>query len=108
MTLQIRIEHLEVRTDLPDFPKAVKTVHWRIIKTDQGHTADIYGAQEVGDPQDPFTDFENLIEQQVIDWLALDLSSMEAALDARLAQLINPPVVGVTPPWATAAQAPSV
>jgi hypothetical protein len=79
----------------------ITTVHWSASKTSGEHTASRYGSVglTVGDTIIPFAD---VTEANVLAWLgaALDLTEMEAALDAQLAALANPVVLNGFP-WAT-------
>ena len=83
----------------------VFTVHWRRQATDGTHNADIYGSQAVTlDAEAPFTPYADLTEAQVIGWLedafgAEQLASQVAALDAQIANQINPPVISPALPW---------
>ncbi len=78
----------------------ITTVHWSASKTSGEHTASSYGSVGLtaGDTVIPFA---NVTEANVLAWLgtALDLTEMEAALDAQLAALAAPAVIdGI--PWA--------
>jgi hypothetical protein len=79
----------------------ITTVHWSASKTSGEHTASSYGSVGLtaGDTVIPFA---NVTEANVLAWLgtALDLTEMEAALDAQLASLAAPAVLNGMP-WAT-------
>jgi hypothetical protein len=79
----------------------ITTVHWSASKTSGEHTASSYGSVGLtaGDTVIPFAD---VTEANVKSWLgtALDLTEMEAALDAQLAALAAPAVLNGMP-WAT-------
>jgi hypothetical protein len=76
----------------------ITTVHWSASKTSGEHTASSYGSVGLtaGDTIIPFAD---VTEANVKAWLgtALDLTEMEAALDAQLAALAAPAVLDGTP-----------
>jgi hypothetical protein len=78
----------------------ITTVHWSASKTSGEHTASSYGSVGLtaGDTVIPFAD---VTEANVLAWLgaALDLTEMEAALDAQLAALAAPAVLDGMP-WA--------
>ena len=80
----------------------ITTVHWSASKTSGEHTASSYGAVGLtaGDIVIPFA---NVTEANVQAWLAsaLDLTAMEAALDAQLAALAAPAVLNGMP-WSAA------
>ncbi len=78
----------------------ITTVHWSASKTSGEHTASSYGSVGLtaGDSIIPFAD---VTEANVQAWLgtALDLTAMEAALDAQLNDLAAPAVLDGLP-WA--------
>ncbi len=80
----------------------ITTVHWSASKTSGEHTASSYGSVGLtaGDTVIPFA---NVTEANVLAWLgtALDMTEMEAALDAQLAALAAPAVLNGMP-WAAA------
>jgi hypothetical protein len=80
----------------------ITTVYWSASKTSGEHTASSYGSVGLtaGDTIIPFAD---VTEANVKAWLgtALDLTEMEAALDAQLAALAAPAVLDGMP-WAAA------
>ena len=78
----------------------ITTVHWSASKTSGENTASSYGAVGLT-ASDTVIPFANVTEANVKAWLAsaLDLTEMEAALDAQLAALAAPAVLdGI--PWA--------
>jgi len=84
----------------------VFTIYWRRQAVDaDGHFADCYGTQGVTlDPSAPFTPFPDLTNEIVEGWLAgamgvERLSEIDAALDAVIANQINPPVITPPLPW---------
>jgi len=80
----------------------ITTVHWNASKTSGEHTASSYGSVGLtaGDTVIPFA---NVTEANVLAWLgeALNLTEMEAGLDAQLAALAAPVVLDGLP-WAAA------
>lgn len=82
----------------------VTTVHWSVTKTDGTYTASAYGTESfTPDPDAPgFVPWSQLTEADVKGWLtdrwgADGVAAKEAALDAQLANLANPPVVSGVP-----------
>lgn len=77
----------------------INTVHYTVIKTDGEAVGSSYGSVgvEVGDTVIPFA---NLTEAIVIDWVKekLDLVSLEANLDAQIAEA-KAPKVATGLPW---------
>jgi hypothetical protein len=102
------IEHMEVLPEFEGKENVVKTVHWRALlesETSQ-HVVSAYGSVllPVNDLT-PFTEFENLTEAQVVEWVKARISNVaaiESSLSQQLADLENPPVVTLLPPWPSA------
>ena len=96
--MELKVNQLDRNTD----GDIVTTVHWTAIKQDGEFTASSYGTVgvEVGDTVIPFA---SLTEEVVKTWLAekLDLVTMEANLDAQLAEL-KAPKVATGLPWVSA------
>jgi hypothetical protein len=78
----------------------ITTVHWSASKTSGEHTVSSYGSVGLT-ASDSSIPFANVTEADVQAWLAsaLDLTEMEAALDAQLAALAAPVVLDGLP-WA--------
>lgn len=84
----------------------VTTVHWSTAKTSGEHTASQYGTESFEATEGSFVPFDQLTQEMVTGWLterwgAEGLAAKEAALDAQLAALANPPVVSGLP-WSQA------
>ena len=84
----------------------VTVVHWRTEKTAGEHTASQYGTESFEHTEGTFTPYADLTIAQVQGWLTDrwgtdGVAAKEAALDAQLAALANPPVVSGLP-WAQA------
>lgn len=80
----------------------VTTVHWRTEKTDGTNTASQYGTESFQEAEGGVLPFDQLTPEIVTGWLtarwgADGMAAKEAALDAQLAQLANPPVVSGLP-----------
>lgn len=82
----------------------ITVVHWSTSKTSGEHTASQYGTESfTPDPTAPgFKPYATLTEADVKGWLterwgADGVAAKEAALDAQLANLANPPVVSGVP-----------
>lgn len=81
----------------------VVSVRYTLMADDgDGHTASIGGQFTVTyDPEDPFIPFCDLTQAEVEGWAnkCLDVPSLEQQLDEIIAQVINPPIVSLPPPW---------
>jgi hypothetical protein len=95
MTTVWTIPNLERNTD----GDVVTTVHYVATKTDGEFVASVYSsmAVEVGDD---FVPYASLTEATVVEWVKakLDLVSLEAALDAQIADQ-KAPKVSSGVPW---------
>jgi hypothetical protein len=80
----------------------ITTVHWSASKTSGKYTASSYGTVGLT-AGDTVISFANVTEANVLAWLgeALNLTEMEAGLDAQLAALADPVVLDGLP-WAAA------
>lgn len=92
--MELKVNQLDRNTD----GDIVTTVHWTAAKADGEYVASVYSTQavEAGDTVIPFAD---LTEEVVKSWLAekLDLVSVEAALDAQIAEQKSPKVASGLP-----------
>lgn len=99
-----KVEQLECVTSA-NGPQ-VFIIHWRINAVDGEYTATVCGAQTITEPLGgSFTPYDQITEQQVIDWAKADLgpekvAAYEAGVLADLDRLKNPPVVVMPFPWA--------
>lgn len=95
--MEFKITNLDRNTD----GDIVTVVHWTATKTDGDFIASVYNTQavEVGDTVIPFA---NLTEETVANWVKekLDLESLEAALDAQIAEQ-KAPTKASGLPWVT-------
>ena len=97
-TITWAIANLERKLPDGDVPPdgQVYTAHWTVNLEDQGETAGAYGSVGFGDPDpDNYTPFDQLLEDQVIDWVKTALgdeqvASIEASLEAQIQEKLNP------------------
>jgi hypothetical protein len=84
----------------------VFTVHWTCSGEESGFTAFVYSTQSVTvDPSEPFTPYDQLTQNQVLNWIwtsGVDKDATEATVNQQVQNLINPPVVTPPLPWASA------
>ena len=86
---------LEVKLIDGDLEKVITTVHWRYTGTDEnGISADMYGAKGLKAP-DPknFTEFEDLDNKTICDWLGLDIEAMEENIANQIDLKVNPKII---------------
>jgi len=93
--MEFKIVNLDRNTD----GDVVTNVHWTVFKTDGDAIGSSYGtvSVEVGNDIIPY---ENLTEETVVNWVKekLDLVSLEAALDAQIAEQ-KAPTKATGLPW---------
>lgn len=89
-----------------NFTDIVFTVHWNLTATDgEGHTGYTYGSVGlVVDPENGYTPYDQLTEQQVVGWVKDALgeeavTGYEENVAQQIANQINPPVVTPPLPW---------
>jgi hypothetical protein len=90
---------VQLERTLPD--NIVTTVHWRCEKEE----ASTYGSVGLPQPEPEPIPFENLTEEQVIQWLGsqIDFVEIESNLDAQIEAIQNPTSVSGLP-WETQIQ----
>ena len=87
----------------------VKTVHWRLIGTDENEvSSDIYGAQSFPAPEaEGYIPFEQLTAQTLQDWVEIsenrkkrNMAWLKAnMIDKRLEDKVNPKEILIKPTW---------
>ena len=104
------IERLLVRKVEGTYSDVVITADWRCNGTETIGTGDdaktysgtCYGSASFAPPSENFTPYEDLTEQQVLDWCyanGVDQAAIEANVTAQIENQINPPVVTLPLPW---------
>ena len=92
--MEFKIVNLDRNTD----GDVVTNVHWTVTKTDGDAVGSVYSSQavEVGDD---FVPYAELTEAAVVEWVKakLDLVSVEASLDAQIAEQKAPKVASGLP-----------
>lgn len=81
----------------------VFTVHWTCAGTQDAYQASVYSTCAVPAPTGTFTPYADLTQDQVLGWVwanGVDQAATEAAVQAQIDNLINPPVVQPALPWA--------
>ncbi len=80
----------------------VTTVHWRYNATNDGYSAEMYGATAVGQPTpEDFTDYTSITKEQMTSWVeaVLDVASMQESLNKQIELLKNPVTATLPPPF---------
>lgn len=101
------IERLLVKPTEGTLTDVVITADWRCNGTQDGYTGTCYGSCSFAPPTEGFTPYDQLTEQQVLDWCyqnGVDKAAIEANVTQQIQNQINPPVVVLPLPWAPAPQ----
>ena len=102
MTILWLIERLLVKPLEGSNPDVVITADWRCNGTDETYSGTCYGSCSFQPPTGSFTPYEDLTEQQVLDWCyanGVDKTAIEANVTQQINDQINPPVVTLPLPW---------
>ena len=109
-TLSWIIERLLCKPTEGTLTDVVITADWRCNGTEttgSGDTAKTYsgtcyGSCSFAPPSGSFTPYEDLTQQQVLDWCfanGVDKSAIEANVSLQIQNQINPPVIAPPLPW---------
>jgi hypothetical protein len=102
ITLSWIIERLLVKPTEGTHTDVVITADWRCNGTDGTYSGTCYGSASFAAPTGSFTPYEDLTEQQVLDWCfasGVDKTAIEANVTAQIENQINPPVIAPPLPW---------
>ena len=102
MTILWLIERLLVKPAEGSLTDVVINANWRCNGTDETYSGTCYGSCSFAPPTGSFTPYDQLTEQQVLDWCyanGVDKSAIEANVTAQIENQINPPVVSLPLPW---------
>ena len=82
----------------------VITAGWRCNGTDGTYSSTVYGSCAFPPPEGDFTPYDQLTQDQVLQWCwenGVDKVAMEAAVEGQIQTQVNPPVVSLPLPWVT-------
>ena len=102
-TISWIIERLLVKPTEGSLTDVVITADWRCNGSQDSYSGTCYGSCSFAPPTDAFTPYNELTEQQVLDWCyanGVDQAAIEANVTAQINNQINPPVVVLPLPWA--------
>jgi len=110
MTISWIIEQMWVKPTAGTYTDVVVTANWRCNSVETVGTGDeaktysgtCYGSCSFAPPSGSFTPYEDLTQQQVLDWCfanGVDKSAIEANVNQQIANQINPPVIAPPLPW---------
>ena len=102
MTILWLIERLLVKPTEGSLTDVVITADWRCNGTDETYSGTCYGSCSFAPPSGSFTPYEDLTQDQVLQWCyenGVDKTAIEANVSAQIENQINPPVVVLPLPW---------
>ena len=102
MTLNWLIERLLVKPTEGTLTDVVITADWRCNGSQESFSGTCYGSCSFQPPTGSFTPYDQLTEQQVLDWCyanGVDKTAIEANVTLQIQNQINPPVVALPLPW---------
>ena len=103
MTILWLIERLLVKPTEGSLTDVVITADWRCNGTDETYSGTCYGSCSFAPPSGSFTPYEDLTQDQVLQWCyenGVDKTAIEANVLLQIQNQINPPVVTLPLPWA--------
>ena len=83
----------------------VFVVHWTCAGVQDNYSASVYSTTTVPTPEDNFTPYADLTQDQVLGWVwanGVDRFVTEAAVVQQIDNQIDPPVVTPPLPWTVA------
>jgi len=111
ITLSWIIERLLVKPTEGSETNVVITADWRCNGTDETYSGTCYGSCSFAPPSGEFTPYEDLTQEQVLNWCyenGVDQAAIEANVTAQIENQINPPVVTLPLPWVPVPPVPPV
>ena len=101
-TISWIIERLLVKPTEGTLTDVVITADWRCNGSQESFSGTCYGSCSFALPSGSFTPYNELTEQQVLDWCfanGVDQAAIEANVTAQIQNQIDPPVVVLPLPW---------
>ena len=102
MTIIWLIERLLVKPTEGSLTDVVITADWRCNGSQESFSGTCYGSCSFAPPSGSFTPYEDLTQDQVLQWCyenGVDKTAIEANVTAQIENQINPPVVTLPLPW---------
>jgi hypothetical protein len=98
------IERLLVKPTEGTHTDVVITADWRCNGSQDNYSGTCYGSTSFAPPSGSFTPYDQLTEQQVLDWCfanGVDQAAIEANVSLQINDQINPPIIAPPLPWVT-------
>ena len=96
------IERLLVKPTEGTLTDVVITADWRCNGSQESFSGTCYGSCSFAPPSGSFTPYEDLTQEQVLQWCyenGVDKTAIEANVTLQIENQINPPVVTLPLPW---------
>jgi len=96
------IERLLVKPTEGSLTDVVITADWRCNGSQESFSGTCYGSTSFAPPSGDFTPYDQLTEQQVLDWCfanGVDQTAIEANVSLQIENQINPPIIAPPLPW---------
>ena len=111
MTILWLIERLLCKPVEGSNTDVVITADWRCNGSQDNYSGTCYGSCSFAPPSGSFTPYEDLTQDQVLQWCyenGVDKTAIEANVSLQIENQINPPVVTLPLPWVPVAESPAV
>jgi len=111
ITINWIIERLLVKPTEGTLTDVVITADWRCNGSQESFSGTCYGSCSFAPPSENFTPYEDLTQDQVLNWCfanGVDQSAIEANVSLQIENQINPPVIAPPLPWAAQPSSPPV
>ena len=102
ITLSWIIERLLVKPTEGTLTDVVITADWRCNGSQDQYSGTCYGSTSFAPPTGSFTPYEDLTQEQVLNWCfanGVDKTSIEANVTQQIENQINPPIIAPPLPW---------
>ena len=96
------IKKLLVKKTEGELTDVVISANWSCRASDGTFNAVLTGCASFAPPSGSFTPYEDLTEQQVLDWCyanGVDKTAIEANVSLQIENQINPPIIAPPLPW---------
>jgi len=102
ITLNWIIERLLCKPVEGSLTDVVITADWRCNGTQDQYSGTCYGSCSFAPPSGEFTPYEDLTQDQVLNWCfanGVDKTAIEANVTQQINDQINPPIIAPPLPW---------
>jgi hypothetical protein len=102
ITLSWTIERLLVKPAEGTLTDVVITADWRCNGSQDQYSGTCYGSCSFAPPSGSFTPYEDLTQEQVLNWCysnGVDQAAIEANVTQQINDQINPPIIAPPLPW---------